>query len=1028
MRYLKHSLPALSITILITTILAAAASPQSGRGRPKVPQPSPANSQPQPINVPAAAAVINQEQAGTTSRFVLRNGMTVIVSEQHAAPLAAAVAYFKAGLLDDPGPASAVARLVQHMMLKGTALRPADRAVAELRSLGASIEANTSYDGACFSVLAPSDKINDALTILADILQNSSLDGEALAKAVPLVINEERREARLRAGGLASRSSAFTSRALGPEASRLMTADDPAAYSMARVVDLAFNGGTLANLEALRSMTREQIAQFYRSHYRPDNLIVSVVGDVPTFNTLVEIQQLFGGFGAKAEAAAQISKEASSVKTRLATSAPGVPAASSANQQKPAKTADPAPEKPPPPRSAQTTEQERLRYAVDRADTSQSIVSAAFHAPGAESKEWPAIEVLTAVAGMGRASRLSSALIDGSLAATRIEANYAAVAGAGLLIVQVWPATDSREGSAIDKAESAMFKEMDRLRREIPTDGEIARARAMLEKRFVDESSRYLGRADLIARAEGAGVGYRAALDYRTRIRAVRADDVQRAAAKYLTLANTSIHEYEPVSAAARTFDANTFAATVTAWAPGFAQPVESAAVQPADARSSLAPVPQGTERSPERQAMIESVQALPVKDFSTLNGPKAFVREDHSQQKVTVALLFQGGRLIEDLATSGTTELMLRSILYGTPRRTFSQVTQELEQLGADVRIVAELDFFGFMLSALSRNADRALKLLRDSIEEPAFRNEDIARARLGQIASIRDGRDSAFARSRELLFQALFPGHPHSLPPHGREEVIAALTSEKLGEWHTKTVKRLVPVAIIVGDTDGSALVSSQIAEGFKRRDVDSAIQVKRQQAQAAVEKSEQRRAEQTNLAVGFPGPRAESADVTIIQLIESAMNGLGGSLLRDLRDKDHLISTAALADEAMFAEGAIYAQAEFAPENEQRVRAGLLAQFERLARGELTSDELAAARALAATSRVAFLQSQSQHALEYARMILYQRQASDVDSYLERAAKVTVEDIKRVASTYFKPPARAATVRGDSQAPPSSPPRQN
>jgi predicted Zn-dependent peptidase len=520
-------------------------------------------------------------------------------------------------------------------------------------------------------------------------------------------------------------------------------------------------------------------------------------------------------------------------------------------------------------------------------------------------------------------------------------------------------------------------------------------------------------------------MGFRTALDYRTRIRAVTAEDVQRAAAKYLTLANTSVHEYEPLAAAPRTFDADTFSTTVTAWAPGFGQPVDSAAVRAADAASSLAPVAQGLERSP----MLESAQPLPIKDFSTLNGPKAFVREDHSKQTVTVAILFQGGRLIQDAATSGTTELMLRSILYGTPRRTFPQVTQELEQLGADIRIVVEPDFFGFMLSALSRNADRALKLLRDMIEEPAFRAPDVGRARLGQITSIRDARDSGFARCRELLLQALFAGHPYSLPPHGREGVVAALTSEKLVEWYERAVRRQLPIAIIVGDTDGSALVSSQIAEGFKRRDVDTAIQVRTPQSGNASEKTESRQIDQSTIAVGTPGPRAESGDMIAVQLFESAMNGEGGRLLRELRDSQTLVSAAALSSEAMFVAGMIAAYAATSPENEQRARAALLGEFERLARGGLTAAELASARALAATSRSALLQSQPQHALQYARAILYRQQLAEVDAFADQSSKVTAEDIKRVAAASFKAAAACAgIVRGAPQPSVPSPPKQN
>jgi zinc protease len=318
--------------------------------------------------------------------------------------------------------------------------------------------------------------------------------------------------------------------------------------------------------------------------------------------------------------------------------------------------------------------------------------------------------------------------------------------------------------------------------------------------------------------------------------------------------------------------------------------------------------------------------------------------------------------------------------------------------------------------MSALSRNADRALKLLRDMIEQPAFRNDDVGRARLGQIAAIRDARDSGLTRSRELLLQALYEGHPYSLPPHGREEVVAALTSEKISEWYARAIERQLPLAIIVGDTNGSALVSSQLAEGFKRRDVDAAIQVRTPRSGAAAEKAESRRSDQSTIAVGTIGPRAGSSDLITVELFKSMLNGEGGRLLRDLRDKQGLVTAAALDSEAMFVAGVVVACATTAPEREQRSKQALIAEFERLGRDALSADEMTSARALATTSRIALVQSQPQHALYYARALFYKQPADDVDNFVEQAAKVSLEDIKRVGSAIFKTStASAGIVRG-------------
>src|SRR6185295_7068640 len=106
---------------------------------------------------------------------------------------------------------------------------------------------------------------------------------------------------------------------------------------------------------------------------------------------------------------------------------------------------------------------------------------------------------------------------------------------------------------------------------------------------------------------------------------------------------------------------------------------------------------------------------------------------------------------------------------------------------------------------------------------------------------------------------------------------------------------------------------------------------IQVRTPQAGANVEKTESRRSEQSTIAIGTSGPKAISGDLTAIQLLESAMNGEGGRLIRELRDKQSLVSTAALSSEAMFTGGVIAVYTGTSPVNEPRVRAALLAEFE-------------------------------------------------------------------------------------------------
>ena len=1001
MQRFKYSTALSLIVLCVIMLVPVAARAQSGRTRPRVPTGN-STAPPPPVNVPGATAAVKQEQAGTTARFVLQNGMTVIINEQHATPLVAVVASFKAGTLDEPGPLSGAARLLQRLLEQSPAL-------AGLRAIGGALDAEVTGDRANYSVIAAPNKLKEAIGAQAAMLQNPALDAEAIRREIPLVIAEEKQHASLM------------------RENPLAMGDESSAYAMARLLEIAFAGQPAASAqpadaESLRAITREQLMEFYRTHYRPDRLTISIAGDVSTFSTLVEVQQRYGGFvgGAvdQGSAASQstrppLAKSSGKAQTPNAGTRPTTAATRPAPQPEPANPDKPQPDNNTP----------RLRYSADRSDISQTLVSIGFRAAGVEVKDRAALDALAAVIGQGRASRLNRTLLDGQMLVTRVDAGYLPVATDGLLAVQMRIAADAQNESLIDKAESALFRELDDVRREVPTEGEMARVKSLLEKRYVDRNAAYAGRALMLAQLEPLRGSLREALDYRARIRALRAEDVQRVAAKYLSLANTSVHEYEPLTAAPRTFDSGRFAETVIAWAPGFAAPAEAIKARATDPNSTLAPVAQGQEHTADQQAFSESLQPLPVKDFSTLNGPRAYVREDQSQPKVTVAILFQGGRLLEDEATSGTTELMLGAMLYGTPRRMGTQLAQELDQLGADVEIVTEPDFYGYVLSGLSRNAERALKLLRDAVEEPAFRDDDVKRARLAQVGRIRSAYDASRARTDDLLHKAMWPGHAYGLPAHGREEVIAKLTADQLREWHARAIKHQLPLAIIVGDTDGSALVSSQLSEGFRRRDVDAAVEVKVPQPKAA-EQSESRRREQTTMALGLAGPKRDSNDLPALDVIAAALNGRGGRLLQELRDRQGLALKAGLHTESLFAAGTVAAHLVTTPDNEARARAAVMAEFARLVREGLSATDLTGAQAFATTMRFAAMQSQATRALLTAYLVIYKREAAEVDAFAEQFAKVTADDIKRVATAYFKPAAVAAGIVRGAALPPAQP----
>jgi hypothetical protein len=148
------------IALIIILVFAVAAPAQSGRGRntpPPPPQPKPtAPNVPKTtvLNVPDGGKLLRQDIDGATTRNVMKNGITVLTRERHSVPLVAVNVYVKVGSLNETDEQAGLAQLVQRMILRGTAKRPAGTIEKEAARLGGVLNAESGYDHTAFSLIA----------------------------------------------------------------------------------------------------------------------------------------------------------------------------------------------------------------------------------------------------------------------------------------------------------------------------------------------------------------------------------------------------------------------------------------------------------------------------------------------------------------------------------------------------------------------------------------------------------------------------------------------------------------------------------------------------------------------------------------------------------------------------------------------------------------------------------------------------------------------------------------------------------
>jgi zinc protease len=188
-------------------------------------------------------------------RTTLDNGLKVLISESHAAPVVSVWAWYRAGVRNERQGITGISHWVEHMLFKGSERWPegaADEAVA--REGGAS-NGMTWYDFTTYYETLPAHKISLALDIESDRMHNAAFDPDEVESERTIIISERQ----------------------GNENSPLFLLGEEVSAAAYRVHP--YGHETLGHLCDLQSMTCDMLRDYYRTYYAPNNAILAIAGD-----------------------------------------------------------------------------------------------------------------------------------------------------------------------------------------------------------------------------------------------------------------------------------------------------------------------------------------------------------------------------------------------------------------------------------------------------------------------------------------------------------------------------------------------------------------------------------------------------------------------------------------------------------------------------------------------------------------------------------------------------------------------------
>lgn len=211
------------------------------------------------------------ELARTTFETTLKNGLKVIIREDHRSPMVMTQIWYAVGSSDESGNLLGISHILEHMMFKGTQKVPNDEFTRLSRMYGGSINASTFTNYTNYYQLYPKTYFPLALELEADRMRNLLLRQQDFEPEVKVVMEER----------------------------RLRTDDNPRSLAFERFKWIAYPTShyrqpVIGHMKNLQNIQLKDVKKWYQDWYTPNNAVLIIVGDVDAENALRQVQKYFG--------------------------------------------------------------------------------------------------------------------------------------------------------------------------------------------------------------------------------------------------------------------------------------------------------------------------------------------------------------------------------------------------------------------------------------------------------------------------------------------------------------------------------------------------------------------------------------------------------------------------------------------------------------------------------------------------------------------------------------------------------------
>ena len=664
--------------------------------------------------------------------------------------------------------------------------------------------------------------------------------------------------------------------------------------------------------EKFLRLNREDLIKYYNRRYVPRNIVLAIGGDIKAKDALDKAAKVFEKFEDKPPAEVKYPEE-------------------------PAKKGK--------------------RYAEREANIQMDILRMGFRTTDVFHPDMVKTDMLSAVMGIGKASRLYRRLVEEKQLVQYVgSGNYTPHYVHGHLSIYAQMTPENLE--AVQKEVMAVAED---LKANLVKPEEITRAKNYLkaarilyrqtaEQQLEDLADTVLTIGDPLYEDK-----YFAAME------AVTAEDVREMAKKYLNEDNLTTVVLKPMSKA------------------------PAKGLPPIDVK--------------EKESGIERYQLK--------NGLTVLLKRNPEVPVVAIRTYSRGG-VLYDGDKPGMSNFMASTLMRGTQKKSAADIDLMVENMGAQIGFVSGNNTFGMNMTVLKDDAKAGIDLLSDILLHPAFAEAEVERVRPQILFQLQNQNNDWDDEISSLFRSVRFAKHPYAITKLGTMESVKKITAADLKAFHDKLCVGNNMVLAIFGDIDiekTKAMVEAafgEMAAGEKdKRQIAPPPAIGKETkgvAEPVVAKVPRQQVNVMLAANGIAIGDASDAEMRLLTLMFSQ------NLETALRGRNDYVYLAYAFNIPGFDTGTLQILAQTTPKKYDAMMKEIRAEIEKMKKGEFTDEQFENVKRQAISYAEMSMQTNSNQADVAALDELYGMGYDYAAKYPVRLSKVTREDMMKLVERCF------------------------